>query len=342
MKRSTWPTISRRPLASAAAPSASASSSVSAIGFSSRTCRPAASARSAIGRCSGVGRQTSTASTGMASAVSRSPVASAPSRAARPATRSVSSPHTTRTARDPDRLVAAGVRVGHEAGAEQRDPGHGRDDRGAEPVGRLHAGPSAAGRARRARALRRARAAGAAAGPRAPRPSARRSPPSTTASRSPRCGSSTRTATSAAASSATRACSPRRRSKRFWLEPPARWRPWTLRRADLRVDEPPAGEHARGVAAEAHEQHADHAVPARVLEQRPGLEALALAGRPRAAGTAARTRAARRRGTSRARARSSVRVDRAVLLGPALEPAARAAPVAPRSARSRTDSMRRP
>ena len=62
-KRSTSPTMRIRPLRSAAARIASASSSVSAIGFSSRTCLPAANARSAAARWSAVGRQTSTAST---------------------------------------------------------------------------------------------------------------------------------------------------------------------------------------------------------------------------------------------------------------------------------------
>jgi hypothetical protein len=49
--------------------------------------------------------------------------------------------------------------------------------------------------------------------------------------------------------------------------------------ADLRVDQPAAGEHARRVAPEPDEQHADDAVAAHVLEQRAGIEALALAGR---------------------------------------------------------------
>ena len=51
------------PRAPAAASIACASSSVSAIGFSSSTCLPAAKARSAASRCCGVGRQMSTTST---------------------------------------------------------------------------------------------------------------------------------------------------------------------------------------------------------------------------------------------------------------------------------------
>ncbi len=59
--------------------------------------------------------------------------------------------------------------------------------------------------------------------------SARRSPPSTTASKRPAHGASTRAATSAAASMATLAWPSRRRAKRPELEPPLRWRPWTRR-----------------------------------------------------------------------------------------------------------------
>ena len=101
-----------------------------------------------------------------------------------------------------------------------------------------------------------ARAAGAAARPPAPRSAPRRSPPSTSASRSARCGSSTRAAMSAAASSATRACPSRRRSKRRALEPPFLWRPWTSRLSTFESTSRRAREHPGGVAAEAHEQHA--------------------------------------------------------------------------------------
>ena len=48
---------------------------------------------------------------------------------------------------------------------------------------------------------------------------------------------------------------------------------------DLRVDQPAAGEHARGVTAEPHQQHADHAVAGRVLDQRRRVEPVAHAGR---------------------------------------------------------------
>ena len=62
--------------------------------------------------------------------------------------------------------------------------------------------------------------------------SARRSPPRTTASSAPARAGSARiaTAVSAAAASSALACLVcRRRAKRFALEPPARWRPWTRR-----------------------------------------------------------------------------------------------------------------
>ena len=49
-------------------------------------------------------------------------------------------------------------------------------------------------------------------------------------------------------------------------------------RADLRVHQPRAREHAGGVAAQAHEQHADHAVAPHVLEQRLDVQAVVDAG----------------------------------------------------------------
>ena len=51
LKRSTWPTISLRSASSAAPRIRSASGSVVAIGFSTSTCRPAASASSATSAC---------------------------------------------------------------------------------------------------------------------------------------------------------------------------------------------------------------------------------------------------------------------------------------------------
>jgi hypothetical protein len=67
------------PLPPAAAMIASASSGVSAIGFSRNTCLPAAKAFSAASRCSRVGRQMSTASTsGSLIAASMSVVSCAP------------------------------------------------------------------------------------------------------------------------------------------------------------------------------------------------------------------------------------------------------------------------
>ena len=101
--------------------------------------------------------------------------------------------------------------------------------------------------------------------------SARRSPPSTTASRRPTAGTSTRTATSAAACSAARASPSRRRAKRPELEPPLRWRPCTSRLPTFESRQLLALEDAGRVAAEAHEQHADGALAADVVEQRAGL-----------------------------------------------------------------------
>ncbi len=81
--RTTWATMNALPLAAAAPRIASASASVSASGFSSRTCLPAANARSAASRWSGVGRQMSTASiSGSESTVSRSSTKAAPTEAA--------------------------------------------------------------------------------------------------------------------------------------------------------------------------------------------------------------------------------------------------------------------
>ena len=114
--------------------------------------------------------------------------------------------------------------------------------------------------------------AAAAAGPRAPSASARRSPPSTTASRSRRCSSSTRAATSG-----------RRLERDARLALAAAREPLLARAAravaavdlpapDLRGHEPAAGEHAGGVSAEPDQQHADHAVARRVVEQRRRVE----------------------------------------------------------------------
>ena len=82
--------MKRRPLRSDAATIASASSRVSAIGFSRKTCLPAASDASVHSRWSGVGKQMSMASTsGSFTADCRSSVSSAPTEAAMSAARSL-------------------------------------------------------------------------------------------------------------------------------------------------------------------------------------------------------------------------------------------------------------
>ena len=91
---------------------------------------------------------------------------------------------------------------------------------------------------------------------------------------------------------------------------------------DLRGHEPAAREHAGGVPAEAHEQHADHTVARDVVEQRRRVEAVACAGLRGAAGTVDRSRPRRPPPTKVTRStRTSVADDGAVALGPPLEPA---------------------
>ena len=74
---------------------------------------------------------------------------------------------------------------------------------------------------------------------------------------------------------------------------------------DLGVDQPPAGEHAGRVAAEADEQHADHALARDVVEQRAGAKPSCWTAR--AVRTAGRPRAGRRRRRGRRRARGRPR-----------------------------------
>src|SRR5215213_7900979 len=88
-KRRTCAIMKTRSVASLARTSAWASSSERAIGFSSWTCLPAASAASATSRCCGVGRQISTASMpGSASTACRSSVHREPISRARGSPRS--------------------------------------------------------------------------------------------------------------------------------------------------------------------------------------------------------------------------------------------------------------
>ena len=63
LKRSVWPTASTAPNRSARASIASASASVAAIGFSTRTCTPRSRNAPATSRCASVGTATTTAST---------------------------------------------------------------------------------------------------------------------------------------------------------------------------------------------------------------------------------------------------------------------------------------
>ena len=70
-RRNTKPTPASRPEASAAATMASASSTVGAIGFSHRTCLPAASRPSTISRCNVLATTTLTTSMSGASARAR-------------------------------------------------------------------------------------------------------------------------------------------------------------------------------------------------------------------------------------------------------------------------------
>ena len=107
--------------------------------------------------------------------------------------------------------------------------------------------------------------------------SARRSPPSTRRPGARPPARSTRTATSAAACRAARASPSRRRAKRPELEPPLRWRPCTSRLPTFESPRVSPVKIAGGVAAQAHEQHADRALAADVVEQRAGLVAGALA-----------------------------------------------------------------
>ena len=83
-------------------------------------------------------------------------------------------------------------------------------------------------------------------------------------------------------------------------------------RPDLRVDQPPPAEHARGVAAEPYQQHADHAIAPHVLEQRAGERWERRVGvDPRAVGGL----------EGHALGARPLGGDAAVLLGPAGEPA---------------------
>ncbi len=114
--------------ARAAATIASASSSVSAIGFSSSTCLPAAKARSAASRCCGVGRQMSTTST--SSRCERRVEVVGGLRAAQ---RRHARGALVRARRDGDDPRAPGlrgpgarVRLAHEAAAHDRDVDHPR------------------------------------------------------------------------------------------------------------------------------------------------------------------------------------------------------------------------
>ena len=114
-----------RSVVSTARTSACASSSERAIGFSSRTCLPAASAASATSRCCGVGRQISTASMpGSARTACRSSVQPRVDLArqglAPIGTRRVDRRHLDVRHRG----VRFGVRAPHEPRAQDRDPDH--------------------------------------------------------------------------------------------------------------------------------------------------------------------------------------------------------------------------
>ena len=186
-----------------------------------------------------------------------------------------------------------------------------------ERVRRRLAAPSGAARARRARPRRAARAAAAAARPRSPRAAPRRSPPSTSASRS----------------AAVREQHPHRgvgrlleRDPRLLLAPALE--PPLARAAllvapvhepvvDLRVHQPPPREHPGRVPAEPHQQHADDALargraPAAPPPPAPQRRERRIALEHRAVGRG-------QRHPLRRRVRTSATL--AVLLDPALEPA---------------------
>ena len=121
-----------------------------------------------------------------------------------------------------------------------------------------------------------------------------------------------------------------------------------LAAADLRGHEPAAGEHAGRVAAEPDQHDADDAVARHVVEQRRRVEALAVARRVCSGGNGGSQSTAPPRADERRRARRAQLgpLDRPVLVGPPLEPAAEplggTRGAAKRSLHLARDSMRRP